>query len=139
MNHGTGRRARFSRLAILGLAGCFSLALYSDCPAATSESPKDITAVPKRGSGRLGATDFFKRFPDHTLEFRPILKSHDLGTFKPGDTCNVGYVVSAKGEIYGFNHKGAAKGKAVLVATVPASGSNSETSKRIYPPEGGCG
>ena len=141
MNHPIAprRRARFSRWALIAWAGCLALGLYSDCPAATSESPKVITAVPERGSGRLGASEFFKRFPEHTLEFRPIRKSHDLGTFKPGDKCRVGYVVSAKGEIFGLNHKGAPKGKAVFLVEVPASGSKGESTKRKYPPEGGCG
>jgi len=62
-----------------------------------------------------------------------LVPNDDFGTARPGEKFSGDWLVAAKGEKVGINHKSAPGPKAVLIAKAPDG-----TEVRVKP-DGGCG
>ncbi len=94
--------------------------------------------APKRGkTGRISSRAFFQKYPDHELEITElgIVPDAHFGTFKPGDKFGNSWIVRAKGEPVGINHKSATWVKAVI----ECMGKDGKTVETVIKPDRGCG
>lgn len=95
--------------------------------------------VPKRGEGRLGANEFFKRFEQHELELveTNVVPGGDFGIARPGEGIGNSWLVAAKGTGLGINHKSAPWAQASIVCQV--SSADGSVKEVLLKPDSGCG
>ena len=117
---------------VLTLTGGLSLGA-EQC--ALSKLKPNPDAPPRSATGRIDGTEFFKRYPNHELVIVPcdLAPNDDFGTARPGEKFGGDWLVAAKGEKVGLNHKSAPGPQAVLIAKAPDG-----TEVRVKP-DGGCG
>ena len=119
-----------------GLLACASSAQARDKKKGLGTPNPDY---PKRGSGQMAHSQFFKTYPDHPLILAPknFFKDDHLGTFQPGQKFGIEFRVSAKGELFGLSHKSAPDPQSVMLCEIKDASGKSQT-VRIRP-DGGCG